>query len=104
MPETRDPIAGVKVSAREFQVLAALVEAHKRDGEFCYLSFRAIAAESNLDIKHVRRTVRSLAYKGLTQYARGLVTDAGEMAGAGYACTPAGLDLHTRLADQAEPS
>lgn len=41
----------------------------------------------------VRAIVRGLTDKGLAQYGRGLSTEDGEVAGAGYAITGSGLSL-----------
>lgn len=76
----------VTVSAREMQALNALAgicEEH-------YLNFKAIARRSKLDPAHVRRSVRALARKGLAEYAKGLWTDEGDLAGSGYRATAAG--------------
>ena len=62
----------------------------------CYRSFKRIA-EGGLALHLVRRTVRALARKGLAVYEKGLWTDDGTPAGAGYALTKAGeemLDKH----------
>jgi len=53
------------MSPNETKALAALANAYSDYEDFCFLSFAAIAANSGLDPKLVRRTVRSLARKGL---------------------------------------
>lgn len=39
---------------------------------------------------NIRRAVRSLARKGMTELVRGLMTDDGMLMGSGYGVTPAG--------------
>lgn len=74
--------------------------------DFCYLHFRTIMDATKLTRAEVRRAVRSLARKGLTQYAKGLWTEDGEMFGAGYCCTDGGLkhvderDVHSKTVRQ----
>ncbi len=82
----------VKVSEREKKALEALVGAGGRD-DFGYLSFAGIASRSGLKREFVRRTVRALARKGLAEYGKGLWNDSGEVAGAGYCATPAGINF-----------
>jgi hypothetical protein len=79
----------IKLSQRELCILETLDDAGGPDN-YGYLSFRAIASCANLDPKVIRRAVRSLARKGFAQYGKGLWTDDGELAGAGYCCTEAG--------------
>jgi predicted transcriptional regulator len=84
-------------SEREKQALTAF---DGTDELFGYLSFKSIAKRSGLDIKHVRRTVRSLARKGLAEYGRGLWTEDGQVAGSGYCITDAGREA---LASRTDP-
>lgn len=79
------------MSPNEKLALRALAEIYRDD--FGYASFQMIAAESGLDPKCVRRTVRSLARKGLAEYGKGLWTEDGTPAGAGYRCTDAGFKI-----------
>ena len=58
-----------------------------------FISFSYIMGDTGFDRKLVRRSVRSLARKGLAKYARGLTNEDGEMAGAGYAATCEGRDM-----------
>ena len=44
-----------------------------------------------LDRSVIRRAIRSLARKGLAEYHKGLVTEDGEFAGAGYCITNEGI-------------
>lgn len=89
------------VSAREKQALMALFDNYSDD--FGYLGFKTIAACSGLDIRHVRRSVRALARKGLAEYGRGLWTEDGEPAGSGYCCTRAGADYADTLRQAEAP-
>lgn len=45
----------------------------------------------------VRAILRSLTDRGYCYYARGLFTEGGEVAGAGYGLTAKGLDYYNRL-------
>ena len=78
------------MNAHETTVLAVLAD--ETDEAELYYSFDPIIVRTGLDRKQVRRAVRSLARRGFAVYARGLWTDDGEPAGAGYACTQAGRD------------
>ena len=49
--------------------------------------------ETKLEKTQVRRSVRSLARKGLAEFVRGLFDDDGMVAGSGYCCTRAGKEL-----------
>lgn len=82
------------MSPNEMKVLKALVEVYDSCGDFGYLGFKGIAAHSGiLDLKLIRRTVRSLARKGLAKYGKGLWAENGGMAGAGYCCTKEGYGV-----------
>lgn len=58
--------------------------------DFDTLNFKDVASLSNIPLHNVRRAVRGLARKGLTEYARFTWTDDGEAYGAGYRITPLG--------------
>lgn len=58
------------------------------DGSFWY--FRGIANHVDMNEKEVRRKVRSLSRKGLTEYKQGLFNEDGQVAGSGYRVTEAG--------------
>ncbi len=58
-------------------------------GEFC-TPFLPIQDITGYDRRIVRRNIRALARKGLAQYFRGLSTEDGDFAGAGYCITDAG--------------
>lgn len=70
--------------------LSALYELTAKNGEMC-MPFRPLMDRTELDRKTVRRNVRALARKGLAEYFRGLWTEDGEPAGAGYCITAAGV-------------
>ena len=72
--------------------LDALYGSTSPDGEMC-VPFAPLMAHTELDRKTVRRNVRALARKGLAEYFRGLCTENGEMAGAGYCITREGRVL-----------
>ena len=91
MTDTDGGPAFPSVSKREEQVLRALAGCDSED--FGYMSFDGIAQISKLARRHVRRTVRALARKGLTEYCRGLWTEDGTPAGSGYRCTQFGRDM-----------
>lgn len=81
----------VKLSQNEATVLKFLAENFSLDsGVF---SFAPICKTTQLDRRIVRLACRSLARKGLTKFYRGLCTDDGDFAGAGYAATKAGADM-----------
>jgi predicted transcriptional regulator len=82
-----------KISERESKALSALVDQY----EDHYACFATIASDANIELSCVRRTVRSLARKGLAEYAKGLWTEDGAPAGSGYRATRLGRDLAATL-------
>lgn len=84
----------IPISDREMQALNALAGSY--GGDFDCLGFKAIARRSKLDPKHVRRSVRALARKGLAEYIRGLWSEDGEPRGSGYRCTANGRAAATK--------
>lgn len=82
---------GIKLTNKdELKVLRAL-DAHYDDTwSFGFVSFRTVCKRTKLPRAVVRRYCRSLARKGMAEYANGLFTEDGEMAGAGYSATRAG--------------
>lgn len=79
-----------KMLAHHVRVLSALAENTRPYGEYC-AHFKTICRESGIDdVRMVRRITRHLARKGFAEYHRGLWTDEGEVAGAGYCITPCG--------------
>jgi hypothetical protein len=83
-----------KLTANQQEALRGLLGTD--EGEM-FRTFKGIAANCDLDPQLIRRTVRSLARKGLATYAKGLWTDDGEPAGAGYALTNTGQKLADEL-------
>lgn len=78
-----------QLSKRELMALRAFAGV---ENGYC-LSFSGVAGRSELDPKHVRRTVRALARKGLAQYEKGLWSEDGEVAGSGYGLTKQGREI-----------
>ena len=70
--------------------LEALAELSRPHGELC-MPFAPLEAATGYDRRTVRRYVRQLARKGLAEYCRGLCTEAGEFAGAGYCISTDGI-------------
>lgn len=85
----------IKLSETEEKLLTAMAEHTSEDER--YMPFKGLAGISGLPLKKIRRTVRALARKGLTRYEKGLWSDDGEPAGAGYACTEKGSEWIWRL-------
>ena len=69
------------------KVLTAMAES-----EGYFFNFAALTCETRMDRREVRRIVRHLARRGLTEYAKGLWNEDGEPCGAGYRITNAGMD------------
>ena len=62
------------------------------NGEIC-MPFAPIENATGYDRRTVKRHVRALARKGLAEYFRGLCTEDGELAGAGYCITKNGRSV-----------
>lgn len=84
----------VRLSALEAQAMKAW---QSTGPDFSFLSFGTIGKRSALPAHLVRRVTRALARKGLVTYARGLFTDMGELAGAGYGLTTLGEQYLARV-------
>jgi hypothetical protein len=56
-----------------------------------YHRLSTIADDAGVDVEAARFACRRLRDKGLAIYRRGLFTEDGEVAGSGYALTPAGV-------------
>ena len=85
----------VRLTQDEQAALIALGQETRPSEE--YRSFAGIAQALEIygldwDRARIRRACRSLARKGLAEYMRGLWTEDGEMAGAGYGITKAGVE------------
>lgn len=81
----------IKVSERERKCLEVLAAEYSSEANCMY--FRYIVKETGLELHQVRRSVRSLARKGLAEYHRGLFDDDGMVAGSGYCATEKGAKL-----------
>lgn len=81
----------VSITDLERLVLTALDEDTKPHGEYC-AAFSQLERDG-LDRKAVRRGCRSLRKKGLAEFYRGLMTDDGIPAGAGYCISESGRAL-----------
>jgi hypothetical protein len=53
--------------------------------------FRVVERDTEFPLSDVRRSIRALARKGLAEFHKGLSTEDGEFAGAGYCISNAGL-------------
>lgn len=73
----------------QLQCLKALYEETAPNGDRC-VSFSVIQDHTRLDRRTVRRNVRALARSGYAEYFKGLFTEDGGMAGAGYCITRSG--------------
>lgn len=76
----------------ERRVLAILIAGNDSYTGYCYLNFTAVAERGKIDRKAVRRACRSLKRKGLAEFGRGLWSEDGRPAGAGYCATRAGAE------------
>lgn len=63
-----------------------------------YYPFAAIAEITETPRADVRRIVRSLARKGIMQFASGLSTEDGDFLGSGYALTEKGVEIAEAIA------
>lgn len=80
------------MSAMQTKCLSALACLSRPHGEYC-LSFWPIEQATELSRRDVKRSVRALFRKGLAEFHKGLCTEDGEFAGAGYCITPAGMEI-----------
>lgn len=69
--------------------LQSLADLTSPNGEMC-VPFAPVERETGYDRRTVRRHIRALARKGLAEYFKGLCTESGDFAGAGYCITKAG--------------
>ena len=82
------------MTENEKKVLYAFVSVYDED---YYMNFKSIANAGEIDYRLVRRTVRAMARKGLTEFGKGLWTEDGEMAGAGYRLTKKGIEARMEV-------
>ena len=78
------------LSEAQTKCLEVLGERSYPHGEMC-LWFQTIMDDTGYRRKEVRMHVRALAHKGFAEYYRGLWTEDGEPAGAGYCITKEGI-------------
>jgi predicted transcriptional regulator len=74
------------------RVLAVLNARTAPYGEKCS-HFAPIARDAEMDVREVRRIVRRLARRGFAEFHSTLITEEGDLAGAGYCITPEGQKL-----------
>lgn len=79
----------IRLNDRERTVLIALAS-DGQGGEYCF-PFAPLMKKTGMTRNPVRLACRSLARKGLARYERGLWSEEGDMLGAGYGITDAGL-------------
>lgn len=80
----------VRVTPNERAVLDILAP-DGGDLDWRAYSFRPLVKQTGLDRRLVRLACRSLARKGLAAFEKGLWTEDGEVAGAGYRATDKGV-------------
>lgn len=95
--ETLEALA-VQITPAQWRIIQDMEGAAENDTP--YKSFAHIAAETGINARQVAGAVRDLRALGVTQYARGLMTDDGAPYGSGYALTPLGLALRAHLLAQ----
>lgn len=78
-----------KLLPNDMRILSVLAEIGS-ECEPMYFPFKPISQKTGLERSVVRRIVRRLARKGYTEFCKGLWSEDGEPAGAGYAITPEG--------------
>ena len=71
-------------------VLNALDTLTRPHGEMC-VGFVPMMECVEMERAEIRRLVRFLARRGHAEFHRGLMTEEGELAGAGYCITPEGI-------------
>jgi hypothetical protein len=81
------------------KILAALA-----DNEGYFFGFATLMVETKMERREVRRIVRHLARRGLTEYAKGLWNEDGEPCGSGYRITDLGMAALYPIDVQTTPS
>ena len=93
----KKPRAAVVIAELEGMVLYAFSTADHPHGETnTYYSFHYLAKETGLPECMVRCICRELTDRGLLQFSKGLWSEDGRLAGAGYALTAKGADRGRR--------
>lgn len=83
----------VKLNENESKVLEYLESIGHVFDVPAYTGFAPISRATGIELRKVRLACRSLKRKGLADFATGLVTEDGELAGAGYGITDYGLEI-----------
>lgn len=78
------------LSSEQQVVLKALAEDFSPYEGFTYKGFKSLSERTMMRKARVRVVTRQLARKGLAEYAKGLFTADGQVAGAGYSVTTLG--------------
>jgi hypothetical protein len=86
-----------KLTQNEAMALRAWIDT---DEDFDVLSFAAIHRRSQLPKHLVRRTVRAMGRKGVTQFVRGCWNEDGEPTGSGYGLTETGRALMREIPER----
>lgn len=91
-------MSAVQMSDMQAKCLHALASGTRPHGEMCW-HFKSIEDATGLTRVHVKRSVRALFRKGMAEFHKGLCTEDGYFAGAGYCISPAGLETTKTLRD-----
>lgn len=86
------------LSKEQLDVLSQLYWMTDAFGEQC-VYFRTIASRANMPEAAVAKSARELRAMGLAQFMRGLMTEDGMCAGAGYAITADGVNVMSAVID-----
>jgi hypothetical protein len=81
------------ISPMQIKCLAALASMTRPHGEMC-VGFNPVTNATGMVRSDVRRSIRALARKGMAEFHKGLTTEDGDMAGAGYCVTPFGREQY----------
>lgn len=96
-----EPYENLTLSENQLKVLRDLAERYDSWGEGAVSSFKTMAEELKMDVRHVRLACRALARKKLAEHVKGLVfqhgPSEGMLAGSGYACTALGNEVIERM-------
>ena len=84
------PMSEIRLTDNERTALSAWKDVYF---DCSVLNFDLVSRKSGLPRNLVRRTVRSLARKGITEFAQTCWTEDGEIAGAGYMLTKQGREI-----------